>query len=118
MRKVAIKDYAVKARDQETGKVVDAPYSVKESIISILFLPALQLQAKELLERDKLANKINDAKDGFILLEDAEFKKVEDAVNAHKGFGKNDVEFVRRVLEAETVEVAEKPVEKLKPVKT
>ena len=117
MRKVVLADYKVKGRDLETGKVVDAPYSVRESMISILFLPALQLQAKELLERDKLANKINDTKDGFVLLEDAEFAKIETAVNTHKGFGKNDVEFVRRVLEAETVEVAEKPVAKTKPVK-
>ena len=109
MRKVVISDYKVKARSQETGEVVEAPYNVKESVISVLFLPSLQLQAKELLERDKLANKINDTSDGFVLLEDAEFAKLEAAVNTHKGFSKNDVEFVRRVLEAETVEVAEKP---------
>lgn len=107
MRKIAIADYKIKARDQETGNSIEAPYNVKESLISILFLPALQLQAVELLERDRLGSKIMDVKDGFVLLEEAEYKKVLDAVNLHKGFGKNDVEFVRRVLEAEEVDVKE-----------
>jgi len=111
MRKLDISDYTVKSRqqDKETGeiKVVDAPYPVKATLIGILFHPSLQLEAREALERDRLANKINDCKDGFVLLEDAEYDKLVQAVNTVKGFSRNDVEFIKRVLEAETAKVAE-----------
>lgn len=106
MRKIDISNYTVKGRNQE-GQIIDAPYDVRASIMSILFHPDLRLEAVEALERDKLANKINDCKDGFVLLEDADYKKVEEAIKAVKGFTRNDVEFVRRVLEAETVPVKE-----------
>lgn len=108
MRKLVISDYMVKARDSETNKLVDAPYSVKESLVSVLFQPDLQLSATALLEQNKLANKINDAKDGFVLLEDADYEKLTKAINTVKGLSRNDVEFVRRILEAEQVKVEEK----------
>jgi len=112
MRKIELKPYSVKGRqlDDETGevKVVDVPYDVKVSLVSVLFHPDLQLKAHELLERDKLANKINDCKDGSILLEEAEYSKLTQAIEVVKGFTKNDVEFVRRILEAEQVSVKEK----------
>lgn len=107
MRKLDIKEYTVKGRNQE-GQIIDAPYDVRASLVSILFHPDLRLEAKELLERDKLANKINDWKDGHLLLEETEYEKVKGALGIIKGFSRNDVEFVRRVLEAETAEVAEK----------
>lgn len=107
MRKLAVSDYAVKARNQD-GAIVDAPYNVKESLVTILFHPALKLEARELLRRDKLANKILDCKDGMVLLEEAEWQKLETAVNTISGYSRADIELVRRVLEAEQVEVAEK----------
>ena len=107
MKKLVISNYKVKARN-EKDEIVDVPYNVKESVVSILFHPSLQLEAMDLLEQNKLANKINDAKDGFVLLEDAEYEKVLKAANTFKGFSKNDVELVRRILEAEQVNVKEK----------
>lgn len=107
MRKLVISDYKVKARN-ETGAVVEAPYNVKESVISILFIPELHLSAVDLLEQNKLANKINDAKDGFVLLEESEYESVAKATKTFKGFSRNDVELVRRILEAEQVNVKEK----------
>lgn len=108
MRKIVTSDYKVKARSLESGDIIDAPYSVKESLVSVLFLPELQLSAVALLEQNKLANKIHDSKDGVVLLEDSEYERVEKAIKTVKGLGKNDVEFVRRILEAETVDVEEK----------
>ena len=107
MRKLVISNYKVKARN-EKDEIVDVPYNVKESVVSILFQPSLQLQAMDLLEQNKLANKINDAKDGFVLLEDADYDKLRKAIDVVKGLGRNDVEFVKRILEAEQVNVKEK----------
>jgi hypothetical protein len=42
-----------------------------------------------------------------ILLEDEEYKKLLSAVNTIKGFGMNDSEMVKRVIEAEEVAVSE-----------
>jgi len=112
MYKVDISEYTITGRgvDKETGeiKVVTNPYDVKVSLVSMLFHPDLRLEAKELLERDKLANKINDCEDGFVLLEDADYEKVKGALGIITGFSRNDVEFVRRILEAEKAEVVEK----------
>jgi len=107
MRKLDISNYTVKGRNQE-GEIIDAPYDVRASLISVLFHSDLRLGAVEALERDKLANKINDWKDGHLLLEDAEYEKIKGGIGVVKGFTRNDVEFVRRVLEAETVPVMEK----------
>lgn len=107
MRKIAISDYKVKAKN-ETGETIEAPYNVKESLVSVLFQPELQLSATQLLEQNKLANKINDTKDGFVLLEDADYDKLKLALDAVKGLTRNDVEFVKRILEAEQVNVKEK----------
>ena len=106
MRKLDIKNYTVKGRNKE-GEIIDAPYDVKASIISILFHPDLRLEAQETLDRDDLANKIKSWKDGDLLLEDAEYEKVKGALLVVRGFTKNDVEFIRRILKAETAKVAE-----------
>lgn len=110
MRQISLISYTVKARDQ-TGKDIEVPYDVRGSMIEILFSRELQLSAREALIRDDLAHKIKDCSDGTILLEEAEYSKLEKAVDTIKGFGRSDVEFVRRVLEAKRVDVEKKKVE-------
>lgn len=75
-------------------------YNVRDSLIEILFNPELGLTAKLLLERDDLARKIKDSPGDEILLEDAEYDKVKAAVEALHGLNHNDVQFVKRILEA------------------
>jgi len=87
---------------------LEPEYDVRDSLIEVMFSRDLQLSARELLDRDDLARKIRDCSDGFVLLEEEEWKKLEKAVNTIKGFGKPDVEFVHRILEAEEVKVEEK----------
>jgi len=107
MHKVDIKEYTVKGR-KEGGEVIDVPYDMKASLITILFHPDLRLEAQETLYRDDLANKINGWKDGHLLLEDADYERVKGALLIVRGFTKNDAEFIRRILEAEKAEVIEK----------
>ena len=85
-------------------------YDVRGSLVEILFHPGLELRAKDLLDRDTLARKINDWPGADLLLEEDEYRKVVAGLEAVRGLGRNDVEFVRRVHQAPQAEVeAKKP---------
>ena len=113
MRKLNLKNYMVKikAPDQmNPGKVIEGerPYQVKDSILNLLFVPALQLSGAELVKQNVLAMKLENCKEDEILLEDAEYSRIKRAIDTFKGFGRNDVELVTRINEAEVVEVEPK----------
>ena len=113
MRKLNLKDYMVKVRapDQmNPGKVIEGeyPYRVKDSILNLLFIPALQLNGAELVKQNVLAMKLEQCKEDEILLEDEEYQRIKKAVDAFKGFGRNDVELITRINEAKVVEVEPK----------
>jgi uncharacterized protein YacL (UPF0231 family) len=105
MKKINLKDYEVEVRTPTGTNRVN--YEVKTSIIGLLFQPELKLNGVELLKQNQLAEKILQHQEPEILLEDAEYNKIKQAIDLVKGFGKNDVELVRRVLEAEDVSVTE-----------
>lgn len=107
MRRINLENYKVQARNAD-GEDIEVPYDTKNSMIEILFSRELLLSAREALIRDDLAHKIKDCSNGTILLEEAEYAKLEKAVDTIKGFGRADVEFCRRILEAEKVEVEAK----------
>lgn len=90
--------------------LVDIPYIMKDSMVELLFSRDLNISGPELLERDDLARKIM-AADGHVLLEEAEWGKLNDACANLSHFGKPDIEMVRRVMKAEPVEVEEKKAE-------
>jgi hypothetical protein len=83
---------------------VDMPYEMKDSVIQLLFVRELGINGLELLERDDLARKIREA-DGYVLLEEGEWGKLNDACNNLAHFGEPDVEMVRRIMKAEPVQV-------------
>lgn len=83
------------------------PYQTKYSIIELLFARDLNISGVDLLERDDLANKIRGS-NGEVLLEEAEWGKLNDACTLLTHFSKPDVEMVRRIMKAEKVEVEEK----------
>jgi hypothetical protein len=111
MRKIELQNYLV-TLTRENGEVESKPYNVKESIISCFLHPALKLTGRELLLRNKLAMRIEEAEivegNGSILVEEDAYRKLRQAFETIQGFTKNDVELVKRVLEAEEIEVAEK----------
>ena len=111
MRKINLKDYTVttKVPDRmKPGELVEAafPYRVKDSILNLMFIRELQLSGAELVKQNVLAIKLEQCKDDDILLEDAEYDRIRKAFDTFKGFSRNDVELVRRIHEAEVVEVA------------
>ena len=113
MKRINLANYAVKTRipniDPDGPPLLESTgeYAMKDSVLNLLFVPSLQLTGAELVKQNVLAAKIEDCKEESILLEDGEWERLNTAVNTHKGFGRNDVEFVRRILEAESVVVEE-----------
>ena len=105
MKKIDVRDYLV-AIPAENGTTVEIPYNVKESLVGCLFHPELKLGGREIIERDVVAKKIESAVD-YVLLEDAEYQKLNHAFETVRGFGKNEIELVRRVFDAEDIEVKE-----------
>lgn len=106
MRKIDLSKYEVVVPSAD-GQAKTDFYDVKESLSMCLTHPSLQLDGRELLKRSKIIDKI-EAADGTLMLEEAEYDKVKQAFETIKGFSKNDMELVRRVLEAEEIEVKEK----------
>lgn len=102
MKKILISDYAI----SQDGK--DLSYPMREALAEVLFHPNLKIVALDLLKRDDLARKIQSYDSDDLLLEEAEYALVKAAVDKVDSFTRNDVEFVKRVLDAETVEVVEK----------
>ena len=113
MRKLNLKDYTVKVKmpDQmNPGKEIEAeiPYPFMTSLLNLLFIRELQLSGAELVKQNVLAMKLEQCKDDEILLEDEEYNRIKRAIDTFKGFGRNDVELVTRINEAEVVEVEPK----------
>lgn len=102
MRKIDITNYPV----EQDGKTL--PYGVKEAAVEVLFAPNLKVRAQDIFKRDDVARKIETAEGDEVLLEEAEYEMLKAGVNAIEGYRRSDVEFVRRILEAPTVEVEEK----------
>ena len=123
MRKIELQNYVINVPLAD-GKFIPKPYNVKESLVSCLLHPALKLTGRELLLRNKLASRIEEAEiiegHGHILVEEEDYRKLRQAFETIQGFTKSDMELVKRVLEAEEIEVAEKDAvkkEEKKPVK-
>jgi len=102
MKKILVTDYVVSFNGQ------DQRYPMGEALAEVIFHPALKIVALDLLKRDDLARKILACETPDLLLEESEYALVKDAVEKVDTYTRNDVEFVRRVMNAETVEVVEK----------
>jgi hypothetical protein len=110
MREIDLTPYKVKvSRRLETGEIesVETDYDLKASIAGILFLPDLKISGREAVKRDKLCEKIEEAENS-ILLEEADWKKIVEAIEALPQVGRNDVKFVERILDAPEVSVDKK----------
>lgn len=98
-------------RDADTQEDVKLPYDVKNSLIEVLLSKNLGLSAREALDRDVIARRIRDCPDGIILLEEEEYTKLVTAIDTIMGWGRVDIEFLKRITEAPEVEVEEKKPE-------
>lgn len=108
MRRINLEDYMETIRDEESGKGVEVPYPVRNSMIELLLSRDLGLSAREALDREDLARRIRDCPDGTILLEEDERAKLVAAVDTIKGWSRTDIQFLHRIIDAPEVEVEEK----------
>lgn len=95
MKRINVEDYPV-----EDG----LKYEVKRSIVTVLFHPELKLGAYDTLKANKVAEKVERA-EGTVLLEDAEYELIKRGLDVTTSFSRNDVTFIKRILEAEDVSV-------------
>jgi hypothetical protein len=116
MRKISLIPYKVADGQEKTVagkdgvttvvKMPDVMYDIKGSLARVLFIPALQLDPRGLIENDRIARKIEDGTDQ-ILLEETEYERLKTAIETHKGYAREDLEMVQRVMDAEEITVKE-----------
>lgn len=102
MKKIDLSKYQAIVHN---GKIEESiSFDVKKSIVELLFIPQLKLNGSALLQQNSLAEKIQNVKEEFIVLEEEEYSRVKKSFDLYEGFDKNAVELVRRVLNAETID--------------
>ena len=106
MRKLNLEKYTVSARDTKGG-TTDILYDFKESLIQLMFHPNLRLSGKALLETNIVVEKIMKS-DKEILLEEADYNNIKNAVDKFEGFSQNEVELVKRIIECPEIDIKEK----------
>ena len=106
MRKLNLEKYTISVRDAK-GVNTNMPYDFKVSLIELMFHPNLKLTGKALLETNIVAEKILKT-DKEILLEEADYNRIKNAVDSFEGFSKNEVELVKRVTNCPEIKVKEK----------
>lgn len=108
MRKIDLNPYNVETNGKDKdGNPIVLPYEVQESIINALYSSELHLGAMELLNNDRLAQKIKSGDKLSLLLEEEEYSRLRRAFESIHNYSRDDVELVRRVMEAPDVPVKE-----------
>jgi len=108
MRKINLEGYEVEVLDPATNEKKKLTYEVRKSICELLFIPQLKLNGPALIKQMDLSKKIEEAPENYVLMEEEEYRNVEKAFVLFEGFGAREVELVKRILNAEKVEVAPK----------
>lgn len=99
MRKIDLTPYTVDVPGADQPVTVN----VKDNVVGLLYGDG-RLTGLELLKRHTLAEKVNAAGDE-VLLEEADYDVIQKQVTSSGVFSRAFVEFVRRVLEAPSVDV-------------
>lgn len=108
MRKLDLRNYDVEVMNEE-GAFEKKSYNFRGSLIELLFIKSLNLDSAELLSHNSLAKKIMGCKEDSMLIEEEEYRMLTKSIQAARGFGRNEVELVNRIMnETKPVEVAEK----------
>ena len=83
-------------------------FEVRPSLVAILFNG--KYDPRELIARDRLAQRIEAAPDEFILLEETDFARLMSGLEATdlSGIGRSATPFCQRLLDTATVDVQEK----------
>lgn len=106
MRKLDLKNYTYSMPDKQ-GVLQLIPYQFKNVLVNILTHPNLGLNAVELLEADKVVEKIEKA--GLeAILEEEDYELIVDTFKRFRGFSKSDTNLVKRVWNCPVIPEKEK----------
>jgi len=97
--KIDLTNYKIVIGEDEVG------FNVRTSLVAALFHPGLELTALTTRRNDKIAVKVEECKDDHLILNDEDYGIILNAVDTFTGYDRNAVEFIRRVQEAEEIEV-------------
>lgn len=103
MRKLNLKPY--KARTNTIDGEKDLNYNVKNNIADLMTAAQLKLTGRDLITAGKVADKIENCKNDFILLEDNEFNHVKKVLDV-TGLGRGFIPMLKRIEEAESVDAS------------
>ena len=108
--KINLADYSVPlappVRDEEGVLRSEANFNVKESLAQMLFNPELRLSIDQSFEAKDLADKIRSSKDG-VLVDQKEMEMLRRSYNVVKSPKEHEMEFFKRIRDAEEVKVEE-----------
>lgn len=95
MRKLDLKNYTLSLKNKQ-GINQFVTYQFKDALVNVLTHPSVGLNGPELLEVDVIVEKIKKANTEIILTED-DYKKIIEFFKRFRGFGRGDIQFVKRV---------------------
>jgi len=83
-------------------------YPLKENLIEVLFTPAVQNKAVDIIRKNEIAKRILEVKldengEGELMLDDADFKYIKESFDKSEGFRRHDDEMINRVLNAKDI---------------
>ena len=113
--RIDVRNYKVEVADRDAAgnpimergrmKMVRDDFDVKGSLASILFNQELRLSVEETFEAKEVADKIRAAKD-YVLLDSKEMDRVRASYKVIKGIPEQQLEFFKRIRDAEEIEAA------------
>ena len=106
-RKIVISSYEIEVAGSD-GNLKKLPYDVKTSMSDLILAPQLKLNGTALMRNWKIAEKILNCKDEYVLLTQEEYLILKNSTEEIDVFSKNDVQLIMRINDAEQVEVDEK----------
>jgi hypothetical protein len=101
MKTLDLSPYDVVIGKTPEGLELRQAYPIRDSVANILFAQP-GLKARDLLRRDDIARKVIAAPDDNVELDDAEFTQLKTAVDSLDGYGRQDVELIRRIVALDT----------------
>lgn len=105
--KIITSSYEIEVAGSD-GNLKKVPYDVKTSMADLILAPQLKLNGIALMRNWKIAEKIINCKEGYVLLTQEEYLILKNSTEEIDVFSKNDVQLIMRINDAEQVEVDEK----------
>lgn len=102
--KIDLRNYQVQVATDRKGVAVFDDYDVKDSLVRMLWNPALELTVEQAFETKPLVDRIRATKDG-IVIDQSDYVRLKKALAVIRGAQEDDLELFRRIRDAKEVEL-------------